>query len=304
MSVGHALDIGAAAQLACLLEVSAPKPGNVTPSSGFDDATYEDFLASAAAIAFPLGSAALRPVGATIYLAIEAARRCTTANTNLGMVLLLAPLARAGALLMAEKQTDTISPTELRTRLTRVLADTTVEDARFTYAAIRRAAPGGLGSAPEQDVARDPTVTLTEAMRLAADRDGIASEYASDFRATFEISAPALETARREGLDWNDAIVEAFLTLLATFPDTHIARRAGTAVAADVTRRAKTALEKGAARTPAGRAAVADLDAALRGDRNLRNPGTTADITAAAIFVALLAGEWHTRTGGADAARR
>jgi triphosphoribosyl-dephospho-CoA synthase len=304
VSVGHTLDIGAAAQLACLLEVSAPKPGNVTPTSGFDDATYEDFLASAAAIAFPLGSAASRPVGATIHLAVEATRRCTTANTNLGMVLLLAPLATAGALLIAENQTETISPTELRTRLTRVLADTTVEDARSAYAAIRLAAPGGLGSAPEQDVARDPTVTLTEAMRLASEWDGIAREYASGFRATFEISAPALQAARREGLDWNDAIVEAFLTLLATFPDTHIARRAGTAVAADVTRRAKHALEKGAARTTAGRAAVEELDAALRGDRNLRNPGTTADITAAAIFVALLAGEWHSRTGGADAARR
>ena len=297
-------DIGAAAQLACLLEVSAPKPGNVSPGVSFGDTTYEDFLASAAAIAYPLGTAGSRPVGATILLAVEATRRWTSANTNLGIVLLLAPLARAAAACVADARSATIRLDALRASLATVLAETTIDDARAAYSAIRLAAPGGLGSAPAQDVAAEPTVTLTAAMRLAADRDGIASEYATDFRATFDVAAPALAAARGAGLDWNDAIVETFLTILATSPDSHIVRRGGLALARDVTRRACDALEQGGVRTPDGRAAIARLDAALRDEHNLANPGTSADITAAAIFAVLLCDGWHAMTGGVDAARR
>src|SRR5688500_15073254 len=88
-------DIAAAVQLACLLEVSAPKPGNVSPGRHFADTRYEDFLASAVAIGAPLGGAGSRPLGATIRLAVAATARWTRSNTNLGIVLLLAPLARA-----------------------------------------------------------------------------------------------------------------------------------------------------------------------------------------------------------------
>ena len=90
-----AADVAAAAQLACLLEASAPKPGNVSPGRHFADARYEDFLASAVAIGAPIAGAGARPLGATIRLAVEATARWTRSNTNLGVVLLLAPLAKA-----------------------------------------------------------------------------------------------------------------------------------------------------------------------------------------------------------------
>lgn len=295
-------DVGAAAQLACLLEATAPKPGNVAPAASFGDTRYHDFLASAAAIGHPLGTAARRPLGETILLAIEATRRWTRVNTNLGIVLLLAPLARAAGLVPGSP--TSLSPEALRAALARVLAETTVDDARAAYAAIRLAAPGGLGTTDEQDVARDPTVTLTDAMRIAADRDGIASEYATSFRATFEIAAPVLCAARNDGLTWNDAIVETFLTLLARQPDTHIARRAGGALARDVTDRAAEVVRLGGVRTPEGRVGLSRFDASLRDERNRANPGTTADITTASIFVVLLAGGWHSRIGGVDAAPR
>ncbi len=299
-----ALDIGALAQLACLLEAAAPKPGNVSPGVSFGDTTYEDFVASAVAVGHPLGTAGSRPLGETIQLAVEATRRWTSANTNLGIVLLLAPLSYAAARLIRGREVDAIPPDELRASLARVLADTTVDDARAAYAAIRLASPGGLGSASEQDVAAEPSVTLVAAMRLAAHRDGIANEYVTDFLATFEVAAPALCSARGAGLDWNDAIVETFLTLLATNPDSHIARRAGTARAAEVTRRAHDVLDAGGVRMPTGRAAIARLHDSLRDARNLANPGTTADLTAAAIFVVLLAGGWRSTQGGAHAAPR
>jgi triphosphoribosyl-dephospho-CoA synthase len=298
------IDIGAAAQLACLLEASAPKPGNVSPASSFGDTTYHDFLASAAAIGPTLGSAASRSLGQTILQAVQATRDWTSANTNLGLVLLLAPLARAAALTGQRRNPAAFDLTSLHDSLTRVLAETTVDDARATYAAIRLASPGGLGTTDSQDVAAEPTVTLVATMRLAAARDGIANEYATDFRTTFEIGSPALRTARTAGLGWNDAIVETFLTLLARSPDTHIARRGGLALANDVSARARTALDAGGVRDSAGREAVTCFDAQLRDARNLTNPGTTADLTGAAIFVELLTGGWPARNGGADAASR
>jgi triphosphoribosyl-dephospho-CoA synthase len=285
--VDLAAEVAAAAQLACLLEVSAPKPGNVSPGRHFGDMRYEDFLASAAAIGGPLAGVGGRPLGATVRLAIEATARWAGANTNLGIVLLLAPVARAA---VESRSRRPVPPAPLRVAVGRVLDATTVEDAREVYAAIRRASPGGLGHADEQDVAGDPDVTLLEAMRLAAHRDGIAREYATTFDTTFNIGLPALTKARADGLTWDEAIVETFLVLLAAAPDTHIARRAGTAAASEVHERAQRVLAAGGVRTPQGQRAVAVLDEALRDGRNLRNPGTTADLTAAVILVELLTG--------------
>ena len=306
-SVPAAADVTAAAQLACLLEASAPKPGNVSPGRHFADFRYEDLLASAAAIGGPLAGAATRPVGATVRLAVEATARWTRSNTNLGIVLLLAPLARAALLESARTDSDPqsavrnprpdgssngLSRMGLRGALGAVLESTTVDDARDVYAAIRSAAPGGLGRAEAQDVADEPTMTLLEVMRLAADRDGIAREYATAFEATFGTGAPALDRARRDGLSWDDAVVETFLTLLAAAPDTHVARRSGTTVAAEVSQQARAVLAEGGVRSAAGRQAIDEMDLRLRDARNVANPGTTADLTAAAIFVVLLGGGW------------
>jgi triphosphoribosyl-dephospho-CoA synthase len=130
-------------------------------------------------------------------------------------------------------------------------------------------------------------------MRLAADRDGIAREYATAFEVTFEIGAPALQAARRDGLNWDDAIVETFLTILAAQADTHVVRRGGAAMAEDVSRRANAALGAGGVRSASGRVAIDEMDRALRDADNTANPGTTADLTAAAIFVELLEGGWR-----------
>jgi triphosphoribosyl-dephospho-CoA synthase len=290
----RAADIAAAAQLACLLEVSAPKPGNVSPGRHFADASYEDFLASAVVIGAPLAGAGARPLGATIRLAIEATARWTHSNTNLGIVLLLAPLARAA--LLGSDPASARHRGQTPDAVRRVLDATTVDDARQVYHAIRLAAPGGLGRSDAQDVAADPTMTLLEVMRLAADRDGIAREYASAFETTFTAGAPALRAARADALSWDDAIVETFLTLLAASPDTHIARRAGADAAREVSRRARGVLDAGGVRSEAGRRAIADLDRQLRDPHNTTNPGTTADLTAAAIFVVLLEGGWSRRS--------
>lgn len=271
--------VAAAAQLACLLEASAPKPGNVSPGRPFRDATYDDFLAAASAIGPALARAADQPLGDTILAAVRATREWTRANVNLGIVLLLAPLARAAL-------RDT--PGSLHARTARVLAETTVHDATCAYEAIRLAAPGGLGHAATQDVSAPPSVSLREAMALAADRDAIAREYASGFATTFDVGAPALRRARYDGLSWNDAVVETALALLAHASDSLIARKLGGAAAVDVSRQAAQVLAEGGPRTARGRAVLERFDAGLRDPANARNPGTTADLCAAAIFVTLL----------------
>mgnify|MGYP001170006070 CR=1 FL=1 len=273
-------DIAAAGQLACLLEASAPKPGNVSPDLHFHDTRYEDFLASAVAIGPALAAAGELPLGATIRAAVEATGRWTRSNTNLGLVLLLAPLARA-----ASRERG-----DLRSSLARVLDETTVEDATEVYAAIRLASPGGLGHAAVEDVAGAPRVTLREAMELAAERDAVAREYVTDFTMTFEIGVPALRAARQAGLPWSDATVEAYMRLLGVQADTHIARKLGLAAAEAVSRRALEVQAAGGIRSPAGRQALAKFDAELRDATNSRNPGTTADLTCAALFVVIIEG--------------
>ena len=176
-----------AAQLACVLEVSAEKPGNITPSHDFDDTSYEDMLRSAIAAGPEL--VAERGVGETILAVVEATRRVAPANTNLGIALLLAPLAKAA-----------LAGGPLRARLGETLRALDVADARAAYAAIRLAGAGGLDERVEHDVRSEPAIGLREAMAAAAERDSIASEYVTDFALTFETGLPALAKALADGL--------------------------------------------------------------------------------------------------------
>jgi len=272
-------DVATLAQLACLLEASAPKPGNVSPGRGFQDMRYEDFLVSALAIGPAMAAAGRVGLGATVAAARQATRRWTKVNTNLGIVLLLAPLARAA--LVPGGGT-------LRDRLHEVLAATTVEDAEAVYTAIAEAVPGGMGTVEHQDLSSRPTVTLREAMALARERDAVAREYVTDFAITFGHGVPALREARMAGLGWLEGAVEVYLSLLAEWPDTLIARKWGPAEAERVTVEARAVRAAGGTGTPEGRRRLAAFDEALRDAQNSRNPGTTADLTAASLFVVLL----------------
>jgi triphosphoribosyl-dephospho-CoA synthase len=268
-----------AAQLACVLEASAEKPGNITPSHDFDDTSYEDMLRSGVALGPEIGRAGERGVGETVLAAVRASRGAAGANTNLGIALLLAPLARAA-----------LTGEPLRGRLGDVLRALTVDDARNAYAAIRLAGAGGLDEPVEHDVRDEPRVTLRAAMAAAAQRDTIASEYVSDYAVTFELGLPALADALDEGLRSRDAIVELALRLLAAVPDTLIARKRGPEAAGRVSAGAREVLTAGAVRSARGRTALAEFDASLRREGNALNPGTTADLVTAVVFVALLEG--------------
>ena len=271
--------IAAAATLACALEACAEKVGNVTPTRAFPDARFDDFALSAQALGAAVAEAAPGRVGRTVYRAVTATLRVAPSNTNLGMALLFAPLAAAARARGGRG---------LRIRLSRVLRDLSVDDARWAYRAIRVARPGGLGRADRAEVARPPAVTLRQAMRLAAGRDTVAAEYVRGFAVTFDLALAGLRRALRRGLGLLDAIAQAHLELMARIPDTLIARKAGAAAAAAVAGRARTVIRAGGLRTRKGAAAARRLDADLRRAGNRLNPGTSADLIAAALFVWLL----------------
>jgi triphosphoribosyl-dephospho-CoA synthase len=264
------------AQAACLLEVTARKPGNVHRGHDFDDLTFTDFVLSAAAVGPALDRAAGRRVGATVLDAVRATRQFVRTNTNLGILLLLAPLAAVP------------HGQDLRDGVGIILDRLDVEDSRLVYAAIRLANPGGLGRAPEQDVADEPTLPLRQIMALAADCDLVARQYSDGFRIVFDEGEPALCRSLEQTGALEPAIILCQLRLLADHPDSLIARKCGPAVADEASRRARAVLESGW--PTCGDAPLDELDAWLRADGHRRNPGTTADLVTACLFVALRQG--------------
>lgn len=266
--------IEAAFLAACRAELHALKPGNVhIHSPGHDmDVSHFELAASAAA---PFIADDGLGVGARILSAVSASMVAAGCNTNLGILLLSAPLAAAAAAPDGAQ--------DLRARLAPVLAALDLKDADETFRAIVLANPGGLGGAEEGDVTQPPTLTLIEAMRLAADRDRIARAYVTGFEDIFTFALPELYAARRTAQDESLAISALHMALLSAFPDSHIARKYGldTALAVQREARALKSLWHPAPRRETRRALM-DLDRSLK-ERAL-NPGTTADFVVATLF--------------------
>jgi triphosphoribosyl-dephospho-CoA synthase len=264
------------AAFACRTELAADKPGNVTPRRGLPGLRPADFARSAEALRSAFARRRPRTVGALVLDAIRRTRRRVRTNTNLGLALVLAPLA------LASTRPDSGA---LRGRVERVLRSLSVRDAEQVYEAIRLAEPGGMGRVAEEDVSTRPRRNLRACMALAARRDAIACEYARGYPLTFEVAAPTLARWLRAGLPLDDGAVMTYLTLLTRRPDSLVARRHGGAAARRVSRRAARVLAAGGVRTANGHHALAAFDAWLR--RSRLNPGTTADLTAAAIYACL-----------------
>ena len=260
---------------ACMWEVSARKAGNVHPHRAFSDLNIDDFLNSALAIAPLFADAGRQQVGGLVLRALQATRRVVHTNTNLGIVLLLAPLA------VGRRDRP------LGQAVVEVLENLTVEDSRQVYEAIRLAQPGGMGQVAEEDVHRAPTLPLRQVMALAQKRDLIACQYVNGFQEVLHEGLPALLHGLNEWGNLEDAIVGTHLELLAHHPDSLIVRKCGIAMAEDASRRAQGVLNAGWPLSEAGQQAFAAFDAWLCEDGNRRNPGTSADLVTACIFAAL-----------------
>jgi triphosphoribosyl-dephospho-CoA synthase len=293
------------------LEVSADKPGNVNLVVGFEGTNHMHFLASAVAAAphFRLaaergmaaaeGEIALKDVGVGRII-----RDCVTdisawqsgGNTLLGTVILFSPLAVAAGMTQDEKGVFNLSV--LRQNLKKVVEASTPEDAVAVYEAVGIAKPSGLGKAPDLDV-NDPSsvkriieerISLYHVFKIASFYDMICSEWVNNYPVTFEYAYPLLMQNLKEDGDINTAVIHTFLAVLAKHPDTFIARKVGLKRACEVSAAAEEVLKSGGLKTAAGREKLREFDAMLRRESNLLNPGTTADIIAAALALAVLGG--------------
>lgn len=266
---------------ACEIELQAFKPGNVSVYAAGHDMTIDDFSSSAEVSAEPLTNPRYT-LGEKIYRAVKATREAVGCNTNLGILLLCAPL------LQAVQQHGLHAP--LRKSLASVLAQTTVMDAEWVFRAISLASPGGLGRAEQQDVAAAATVTLTEAMCLAAGRDRIAAQYATNYKDVFEFAILRYNNQLNRWGYRKWAAVAVYAGLLCKFPDTHIERKYGKQFNELIRTRMEMVdnMLLQAEQPKLLENTLYQIDAEFK---KLRlNPGSSADLTVTTLLVACLEG--------------
>ena len=260
---------------ACELDVVVAKPGNVSMSSAGHRMSARMFIDAAHAAAVPLFATGAS-VGARIENAARAAYAATRCNTNLGIVLLCAPLAAT-----CEGQSSGRSLETFRAALRRVLHGLDVDDARAAFRAIAAVEPGGLGEVAEHDVRDDATIDLRSAMAIAADRDSIARQYANAYADIFDVGLPRFRHAAR--LTIERAVLETYFIYLCAWPDSHVVRKHGVDVARAVQREAATFCDARDATPVADEASLAAWDADLKA-RGI-NPGTSADLVVVTAFL-------------------
>lgn len=269
---------------ACTLEAAARKPGNVHPGASFADLDFSDMLRAADVSAPILAGATLDILGEVILAAVQETRRNVKSNANLGILLLLSPLAAS-----VSSSPDLAA---WQFQLDGVLHRIDLQQSRWIYSAIASAAAGGLGRVAQQDVTAPPTLVILEAMQLAADRDLIARQYANGFADVFGLGRETFLQCVTSGSGWEEAVVGTHLTLLSQLGDTLIARKCGLQIAREAQQRANDVLCAGEQFSLEHSSRLREFDHWLRADGHRRNPGSTADLTAAILFVVLQAGLW------------
>lgn len=280
---------------ACVLEATARKAGNVHPWTAFDDVDYAAFVRSARAIRSPLANTASTGIGPAVLAAVHATQQVTATNTNLGIILVLAPLASAVGDGLSDREPGTLV-SAIAAAVESKLQGTTVDDAVAVYAAIRAAKPGGLGAADQADVHDQPTQSLREVMALARSWDLIAEQYASGYAELLKLADEwwqrTAELPAPRGIPlWERRLLWLQLRWMAAHGDTLIARKCGATSNQAARDQATLLLESwptAAAEEGPFLQAWQAFDAWLRADGHRRNPGTTADSIAGCVLVELL----------------
>jgi len=291
-------EIAKLAQLASVLEVSGyPKPGNVHRTRNFDDMAFEDFIISGVVIGDTIEEAASNiknsddlssaELGKFILQAVNETDKWISNNTNLGIMMMCVPIACSASI--------SNDFTEIQDNVGLLMDSTTVEDACNLYDAINVADAGGMGDQDEFDVmsekAKDELCennqTMFDVLKISAPWDRLARELTSKMPVCFNIGYPTFNKIKNESQDIdaiNKATVLTFLTILSQVPDTLISRKYGNEVSEKVSKKAEEVLKF----------KDSDLFAKILKDfddelyQNNYNPGTTADLTAASIFLSYL----------------
>jgi triphosphoribosyl-dephospho-CoA synthase len=260
---------------ACLAELEALKPGNVHIFADGHGMQVQDFIRSADASSGPIAQADIT-LGERIFKSVEATWHAVNCNTNLGVILLCAPIIHALQLL----------PTKgLRAQIANVLYESSKEDAQQTYNAIQLANPAGLGRVSAHDVNEVAECSLLEAMQACASKDFIGQQYANNFSEIFEVGLPCYQEAflRWQRPAW--ATTALYLYWLSHYPDSHITRKYGIDVASQVKIEATShfnsliALDNPKEYLPQ----LLAFDYSLKS--RAINPGTSADLTVAVLLL-------------------
>jgi triphosphoribosyl-dephospho-CoA synthase len=288
MACDRTLTVAQTAEMACAMEVLCPKPGNVGPGRPFKYLNEMSFIASAMGLADAFGDPDAS-VGALALRAASATKKLVDRNTNLGIILLLAPLVKAAHEDRRKEHCCPPRPRGLRGSVGRVLLGLGEEDSEAIFEAIRLSSPEGLGQSDRYDVNGGirGNAPVLEAMKHASAWDSVAREYATGYEITFGLTAPNIETFWNDGRSIKESIQQTFLLLLSEIPDTLIARKSGREASETASGMARRAAASGGFFTAPGRDAISALAEFLEDPDNLMNPGTTADLVAAGIFVFL-----------------
>lgn len=273
------MSVGNRVQVAIEAECSAMKAGNVHPHASFRDLNHEHFLIAAKAIGETIDQCYGQSVGQIVLQSVHAMMEAVGTNTSLGTILLLAPLVVAANRLTE----DPIRTRTFRASLRETLARLTPDDSLAIYEAIRIAKPGGLGQAASMDVRHSAPIDILDAMKLAAEWDDIALQYTSDFEVVFAISR-RLEIKQAAGLAKADAIRCVQIELMSERVDSLIARKQGRPFAKHVRAHAGVVIASGPFGSTEYESAWNRFDDLLRDEAHQGNPGTIADLIAAALF--------------------
>lgn len=266
---------------ACELDVKAFKPGNVSERRAGHGLRARDFIASARASRTAMTAADVG-LGERIYRSIAATQDTVGTNTNLGIVLLCAPLIQAAF--------DTRA-SSLREAVRRVLDATTIADADYVNQAILIASPAGLGRRDTADVREPARLSLRASMSLAADVDLIAAQYACGFNELFDVALPHFVNALQHSQDTPWALTDLYLYLLARFEDSHVARKHGVAMAREVQALARSTFDD-FVHVDSKDLALERLDKAdIQFKASGINPGTSADFCVASVLLHRLLGQ-------------
>jgi len=265
---------------ACMGELQALKPGNVHAFSDGHGMTIQDFIQSADVTAEPIARAGFS-VGERVFYSVEATQKAVGQNTNLGMLLLCAPLLHAASTLQADQS--------LWSQLNQTLNQLSIDDAVWVAKAIVLANPGGLGASDQHDVHEAPAVSLLEMMRSAQDKDRISWQYANAFQdiVGFGVNLYADALLKWENAAW--ATTALYLGFLTRYADTHVLRKHGEQIANLLMQEAKE-IESNYWSTRNPKLMQKQLlvwDASLKARKI--NPGTSADLTVATLLASDLA---------------
>jgi len=270
--------IAEAFKQACMAELTALKPGNVHIFADGHGMVVQDFIKSAEAVAAVIAQPDFT-VGQRILASVEATWQAVGCNTNLGIILLAAPLVQAA---MQDNKAD------LKTNLHQVLNGLTVQDAELTYQAIQLASPAGLGSSEQHDVSAKPIDTLLVGMQQAQHRDLIARQYSNGYADVFEFGLSRYQDVLDQWQRPAWAISSVYLGFLATYNDSHIFRKYGEAIT-DKIRLEAVVHDKAllAQENPKlYQRELMDFDSDLK-SRGI-NPGTSADLTVSTLLASMI----------------